>query len=498
MSIDRRVIRTASARLSTALAGLRALPPSAVNNETTGLPGNLLRVPDVYAGGLMYVDTDDGTTSTYLNIPSEARVATLMAPNTAAIATNTASLTGLSRIIPVATRTGVDATAKIRSAQQAAGTSGGVVLHDGSVGTDNWSMNAPRAAEFIYGDPLSLATYATDHRGGRSVVGGRLFQNTALQAGDNGYLAYLQRLETVVQGRSVSTVTSYIGMNSLATGTGLATEANRTNMVALTTNAAASTTTASAGVESFNAIAYSAYTGPDYQPVIGIESDVGSARDAGYFGVANKSYSIGYSAIWTTNNNGTAAYSIGTSNSSKGWLHGMYIAAAVDSGFTVFGKIVKPKYGGIIASAAQAALIIGPRKIIDGTIGANSQDVGDWTQVPPVGVIHDVKAAGASQDSIPARWTAMNASSVEVNWDVYATPFTLKIMKNGAGNIAFTDTAMLVGANQVVAARRTGWTLTTGALSRATFDTATVTTQQLAQAFAALQQDMFAHGLIGA
>jgi hypothetical protein len=55
--------------------------------------------------------------------------------------------------------------------------------------------------------------------------------------------------------------------------------------------------------------------------------------------------------------------------------------------------------------------------------------------------------------------------------------------------------------NQVVGARKTGWALPTGTSSRATFDTATVTTAQLAQRLKAMIEDLEAtagHGLIGA
>lgn len=54
-----------------------------------------------------------------------------------------------------------------------------------------------------------------------------------------------------------------------------------------------------------------------------------------------------------------------------------------------------------------------------------------------------------------------------------------------------------VGATQVVAARRTGWTVATGTASRATFTTSGVTLSTLAGVVMALEQDLIAHGLIG-
>lgn len=58
--------------------------------------------------------------------------------------------------------------------------------------------------------------------------------------------------------------------------------------------------------------------------------------------------------------------------------------------------------------------------------------------------------------------------------------------------------AIKVGANQVIGARATGWTVATGTASRATFVTSTVTLEQLAQRVMALEQDLIAHGIIGA
>jgi hypothetical protein len=57
--------------------------------------------------------------------------------------------------------------------------------------------------------------------------------------------------------------------------------------------------------------------------------------------------------------------------------------------------------------------------------------------------------------------------------------------------------AIKVNGNQVLGVRKTGWTAATGTASRATFDTSTVTTEQLAQRFKALEDDLISHGLIG-
>lgn len=64
------------------------------------------------------------------------------------------------------------------------------------------------------------------------------------------------------------------------------------------------------------------------------------------------------------------------------------------------------------------------------------------------------------------------------------------------GNVNITGTFSIIGT-QVVTSRRTGWSTPTGTVSRATFDTGSATTAQLAQALAALIDDLTSHGLIG-
>lgn len=55
-----------------------------------------------------------------------------------------------------------------------------------------------------------------------------------------------------------------------------------------------------------------------------------------------------------------------------------------------------------------------------------------------------------------------------------------------------------VDGTQVVGTQKTGWTAATGAAERTTFDTTTVTTEQLARKVKALIDDLLSHGLIGA
>lgn len=65
---------------------------------------------------------------------------------------------------------------------------------------------------------------------------------------------------------------------------------------------------------------------------------------------------------------------------------------------------------------------------------------------------------------------------------------------DGSGPVA---SCWRVGANQVVGPRRTGWTGASGTAARSSFDTASVTTSQLAERLKALIDDLIVHGLIG-
>lgn len=67
-----------------------------------------------------------------------------------------------------------------------------------------------------------------------------------------------------------------------------------------------------------------------------------------------------------------------------------------------------------------------------------------------------------------------------------------------AGLNLATGSVLQVNGTQVMGARRTGWTAATGTATRTTFDTATVTLEQLAQRVKALIDDGMALGFIGA
>lgn len=78
-----------------------------------------------------------------------------------------------------------------------------------------------------------------------------------------------------------------------------------------------------------------------------------------------------------------------------------------------------------------------------------------------------------------------------------SSPLYLNIDGAASGG---ADSKLMIGAVQVVRSRRTGWATATGTATRTTFDTATVTTAQLAERIKALIDDLHGtagHGLIG-
>jgi hypothetical protein len=75
-----------------------------------------------------------------------------------------------------------------------------------------------------------------------------------------------------------------------------------------------------------------------------------------------------------------------------------------------------------------------------------------------------------------------------------------QVRADTSGNVT-AGNSFRVGSNQVVGARKTGWTVPTGTATRTTFDTATVTLPQLAERVKALLDDLHStagHGMIGA
>jgi hypothetical protein len=67
----------------------------------------------------------------------------------------------------------------------------------------------------------------------------------------------------------------------------------------------------------------------------------------------------------------------------------------------------------------------------------------------------------------------------------------------GSLSASSTGATFNVNGNQVVGSRKTGWTPASGSSNKGSFDTATVTTEQLAERVKAILDDLTSHGLIG-
>jgi hypothetical protein len=64
--------------------------------------------------------------------------------------------------------------------------------------------------------------------------------------------------------------------------------------------------------------------------------------------------------------------------------------------------------------------------------------------------------------------------------------------------IDYTTGDYYIQFNKIIGTRKTGWTAPTGTATRTSFDTSTVTTQQLAERVKAMLDDLIGHGLLGA
>jgi hypothetical protein len=64
--------------------------------------------------------------------------------------------------------------------------------------------------------------------------------------------------------------------------------------------------------------------------------------------------------------------------------------------------------------------------------------------------------------------------------------------------IDYTTGDYYIQFNKIIGTRKTGWTAPTGTATRTSFDTSTVTTQQLAERVKAMLDDLISHGLLGA
>lgn len=118
------------------------------------------------------------------------------------------------------------------------------------------------------------------------------------------------------------------------------------------------------------------------------------------------------------------------------------------------------------------------------------------------GLIDHVMTSPFSRLRITARggtggWQGAIDLNVSQNDGASFTALSIQPVSANAAAVSIAGTLRINGT-QVAAARRTGWATPAGTASRASFDTANVTTQQLAERVKALIDDLAAHGLIGA
>jgi hypothetical protein len=78
------------------------------------------------------------------------------------------------------------------------------------------------------------------------------------------------------------------------------------------------------------------------------------------------------------------------------------------------------------------------------------------------------------------------------------TTGTERLSVTGKIQLTATGDSYMVGTNNVVGSRKTGWAAPTGTATRTAFDTATVAVADLAERVKALIDDLTSHGLIGA
>jgi hypothetical protein len=105
---------------------------------------------------------------------------------------------------------------------------------------------------------------------------------------------------------------------------------------------------------------------------------------------------------------------------------------------------------------------------------------------------------------LPTVWTYVrggtNGFVVENQEDGSSVVPTLTVNATGVANLPAATGRLQINGTQVVGPRKTGWATATGTATRTTFDTATVTTTQLAERVKALLDDLHSaagHGLLG-
>lgn len=364
-----------------------------------------------------------------------------------------------------------------------------------------WENLAPLGTEWSYGSPTS---YPTDHEPTKPLTWVKNFVGTPATVVQYNHHAAAFDTFTKKGVEVQSGTTAVFRMNSYSANNS-GTNFNKTNQVAIIANASALDTDASASVEAVNGIAASLYTGTVPQMVIGFEANVTAKNAPGFFGQAGKAYSVGYVANWggpATSEDGTVAFSAGTTVPSHSWWHGFISAGTRNTGVTVTRNAgLSPHTGVWVGSATTYGVYVGAKTLHDMNPGQRP----DYVQSPAIGIALGQVASRNARSNI-LRFTMAGATEgAENHADIhYSQAGTLLFEFNGANKFGVTSTGIAltegvyVGGAPAIGPRKTGYAGISGTQDRAsTLNTSTVTLQQLAARVAALQADLTAHGLIG-
>jgi hypothetical protein len=142
--------------------------------------------------------------------------------------------------------------------------------------------------------------------------------------------------------------------------------------------------------------------------------------------------------------------------------------------------------GILLFSASDGTALIGNARIsarVNGTPGGGAT---------PTEILLATRQVGDT--TLPVRMRVTPQGNIQIN----NTSGTERL--SVTGNIQLTSAAdsFMVGTNNVVGSRKTGWAAAGGTATRTTFATSNVTTEQLAERVKALIDDLTSHGLIGA
>lgn len=389
-----------------------------------------------------------------------------------------------------------DDTAAIASARAVVSTAGGSVIYGGKTYSPGfWENMAPLAQEWVKGSPTA---YATDIVVSKPLISAKLFNGTPLAGSGAGFAGYGQRTDCYTKA-GVDVASSVAGLFSMQSYSTNSTGANfnDTYQVALVANSSAMDAASSASVEAFNAITFSGYTGALAQQMVGSEVDIGANRAPGWFGDANKTYGVGYTAnVAGGNSDVTVAYACNTTDTTKAFLHGAVLAGVRYTGLTVARNgAITPETGIWVSSAQTYGVYIGAKS----KWPLNSGSLADYTYKPVIGLALGQEGA-TSAKSHTLRLTSTSAASAEQNADVFIDAAgNLQVQFNGANVFTLAAAGTLsINGTQVLAGRRTGYVAMSGASdSGSAMDTATVTLVQLAQRVASLQASLTQMGILG-